>query len=221
MYPVLRGVMRLLARLVLGRRLHVEGLANVPRHGGVLLVGNHVGAIDPPLTGALLPRLDVHYMAKDEHFRRPLNRAVFRGYNAFPVVRHSADRAALRHTLRLLSEGHAVLLYPEGSRSPDGHMRAPEPGAGFLARHAGVPVIPVAIWGSEKALPRGSRRPRRADVHIRYGTPVSLPAVAPGGRADNAAAARAVMEAIAAMLPPEYAPLPEPAAAATVAPREP
>ena len=209
MYPLLRVVLRVLARVILGRRLVVEGIDNVPRTGGVLLVGNHVGAVDPPLTGGLLPRLDVHYMAKSEHFRSPWKRALFRGYNAYPVRRHSADRAALRHTLDLLSGGHVVLLYPEGSRSPDGHMRAPEPGAGFLARHAGVPVIPVAIWGTERVLPRGGRFPKRADVHLRYGEPVTLPADASGGRAANATAAQAVMDAIAAMLPAAYRPVPD------------
>ena len=208
MYAVLRQVMRVLAAVILGPALHVEGLDNVPRTGGVLVVGNHVGAIDPPLTGALIPRLDVHYMAKSEHFdRRPL-RLLFRGFQAFPVVRGSADRTALRHTLQLLADGHVVLVYPEGSRSPDGHLREPQAGIGFLARHAHVPVIPVAVWGTEKALPKGSRRPRRATVHVRYGPALALPAGGAGSRLDNAAVAGAIMAAVAAMLPERYRPLP-------------
>ena len=209
MYPFLRVILHVLARVVLGRRLTVEGIDGVPRTGGVLLVSNHVSAADPPLTGGLLPRLDVYYMAKSEHFRNPLQRALWRGYNAYPVVRHSADRAALRHTLELLRDGHVVLMYPEGSRSPDGHMRAAEPGAGFLARQAGVPVIPVAVWGTEQVLPRGVHWPKRTDVHLRYGTPITLPPADGGARAANAAAAQAVLDAIAAMLPAAYQPLPD------------
>lgn len=208
MYAVLRQVMRLLAAVILGRRLHVDGLANVPRAGGVLVVGNHVGAIDPPLTGALIPRLDVHYMAKAESFVAPATRWLFRGFQAFPVVRGSADRPALRHTLDLLTNGHVVLVYPEGSRSPDGHLRAPQAGVGFVARHAHVPVIPVAIWGSERALPRGSKRPRRVDVHVRYGAPVALPADGSGSRANNLAVAAAIMDAVAELLPERYRPVP-------------
>lgn len=205
-YWVLRGIMRLLAATILGRRLHVEGLENVPRRGGALVVGNHLSAADPPLTGALIPRLDVHYMAKAEYFATPRWRWLFRGFHAFPVVRHSADRAALRHTLGLLAEGHVVVVYPEGSRSPDGRLQPAQAGIGFLARHAGVPVIPAAIWGTEAVLPRGSVRIHRGDVHLRYGTPVRLPDAGPGVRPDNQRVAAAIMDAIAALLPERHRP---------------
>ena len=204
MYWFLRGVMRALVAVVLRGRVHVEGLHNVPRHGGALLVGNHVGTIDPPLTGSLIPRLDVHYMAKSEAFANPRVRWIFRGFNAFPVVRGSADRTALRHTLDLLRQGHVVLVYPEGSRSPDGHLREPQAGVGFLARHGGVPVIPVAVWGTENVLATGTKRINRSDVHVRYGTPVVLPAGQGAPRSDNRAVAAAIMSAVSAMLPARY-----------------
>lgn len=204
MYWFLRGVMRVLVAVVLAGRVHVEGLDNVPRRGGALLVGNHVGTIDPPLTGSLIPRLDVHYMAKSEAFDDARVRWIFRGFNAFPVVRGSADRPALRYTLDLLAHGHIVLVYPEGSRSPDSRLREPQAGVGFLARHGGVPVIPVAVWGTENVLARGTIRIHRADVHVRYGTPVSLPAGGAGARSDNRAVATAIMDAVSAMLPPRY-----------------
>jgi 1-acyl-sn-glycerol-3-phosphate acyltransferase len=204
MYWLLRGIMRVLVATILGDRVHVEGLDNVPRRGGALLVGNHVGAIDPPLTGALLSRLDVHYMAKSEPFERAGVRWLFRGFNAFPVVRGSADRAALRHTLDLLQAGHIVLVYPEGSRSPDGRLRDPQAGVGFLARHGGVPVIPVAVWGTEKVIPRGTTRIHRADVHVHYGPPVALPTGGATARGSNRTVAADIMAAISTMLPPRY-----------------
>ncbi len=203
-YWVLRGIMRVLVALVLTGRVHIEGLENVPRRGGALLVGNHVGTIDPPLTGSLIPRLDVHYMAKSEAFADPRVRWIFRGFNAFPVVRGSADRTALRHTLDLLRAGHVVLVYPEGSRSPDGRLRDPQAGVGFLARHGGVPVIPVAVWGTEKVLAPGTRRIHRADVHVQYGTRVALPTGGTAARLDNRLVAATIMSAISAMLPERY-----------------
>jgi 1-acyl-sn-glycerol-3-phosphate acyltransferase len=204
MYRFLRGIMRLLVATILGsRRVHVEGIGNVPASGGALLVGNHVGTIDPPLTGSLIPRLDVYYMAKAESFATRPVRWLFRGFNAFPVVRGSADRAALRHTIDLLRGGHVVLVYPEGSRSPDGRLREPQPGVGFLARHGGVPVIPVAVWGTERVLPRGSWRIHPGPVHVRYGPPVPLPAGTTAAT-DNRAVAATIMEAISAMLPERY-----------------
>ncbi|MGH7721631.1 MAG: lysophospholipid acyltransferase family protein [Candidatus Dormibacteria bacterium] len=212
MYWFLRAIMRTLVATILGDLVHVEGLENVPRRGGALLVGNHVGTVDPPLTGALIRRLDVFYMAKSEHFERAGVRWLFRGFHAFPVVRGSADRAALRHTLDLLGAGHIVLVYPEGSRSPDGRLREAQAGVGFLARHGAVPVIPVAVWGTEKVLPRGTTRIHRAPVHVRYGRPVSLPADRAAARSDNRAAAAAIMGAISAMLPARHRAAVEPAA---------
>ncbi len=217
MYWFLRGVMRVLVAVVLPRRVHVEGLENVPRQGGALLVGNHVGTIDPPLTGALIPRLDVHYMAKSEAFEKARVRWIFRGFNAFPVVRSSADRTALRHTLDLLLDGHIVLVYPEGSRSPDARLREPQAGVGFLARHGGVPVIPVAVWGTEQVIAPGTTRIHRAHVHVRYGGPVALSTDEGSARHDNRAIAKAIMDAIAAMLPARYRPAEQEAPASTPA----
>ncbi len=205
MYRVLRGVMRLLVGTVLGWRLvHAAGLENVPSRGGALLVSNHVGTIDPPLTGALIPRLDVHYMAKSEAFTSLPVRWLFRGFNAFPVVRGSADRAALRHALHLLHCGHVVLVYPEGSRSADGRLRDPQAGVGFLARHGEVPVIPVAVWGTETVLRRGSWRVNRGHVHVRFGPAVTLPHADGGSRSANRRAAAAIMGAVSAMLPERH-----------------
>ena len=145
-------------------------------------------------------------MAKSEPFAKARVRWLFRGFNAFPVVRGSADRAALRHTLDLLRDGHVVLVYPEGSRSPDGHLREPQAGVGFLARHGGVPVIPVAVWGTENVLPLGTTRIHRADVHVRYGNAGCAPHRRGHPRGDNRAVAAAIMDAISAMLPPRYRP---------------
>ena len=83
-------------------------------------------------------------------------------------------------------------------------MREPQVGVGFLARHAQVPVIPVAVWGTEKVLPRGTVRIHRGEVHLRYGTAVVLPPGGEGAHRDNRAVAGAVMTAVSDMLPPAY-----------------
>jgi 1-acyl-sn-glycerol-3-phosphate acyltransferase len=204
MYPVLRLVMRLLAHIFLFRSVHVEGLENVPRRGPVLVLGNHIATVDPPLTGALIRRLDVYYMAKSESFK-PRVAWLFRAYHAFPVVRHSPDRTALKHALRLLAEGHVLLVYPEGSRSEDARLRRAYAGAGFIARHSRVPLVPVAIWGSEKALPKGARWPHHAEVHIRYGAPFQLPERNPDGTLmSHQQTADHMLGRVAAMLPERY-----------------
>lgn len=222
-YRWMTALMRFLSRLVVGDLLDVSGTENVPRAGGLLVVSNHVGTVDPPFMGAHVPRRDLYFMTKSEYFRSPLARFFIVGYHGFPVVRGTADRAALRQALGLLAQGHAVVVYPEGHRSPDGRLQRPHPGAGFLARAAGVPILPVAIWGTERALPIGSWRPRRAPIHLRFGMPAPLP---PAGtdarRASNQEIADLLMLRIADVLPEhrrgifdgstEYRAVPPPAA---------
>lgn len=201
-----RGVIRLLARLVLRRALRVTGRERFPATGPVIVIGNHIATCDPPLVGALIPRRDVAYMAKSESFQGAAwYRFLLRGYNAFPVVRHSADRAALRHSLDLLAAGHVLVIYPEGSRSPQARMTRAYAGAGFIARRSGAPIVAAAIWGSEHVLPKGAVLPRHAPVRIVYGDPVRLPERNPdGSRMTNQQTADWMMSRLADLLPLEY-----------------
>lgn len=184
-----------------GSHLTIEGAHLVPRTGGLLVISNHIAAADPPLLGALFPR-PLHFMAKAEWFANPLLGWLGRSFLSFPVVRHTADRGALRFTLSLLEGGEAVCVYPEGTRSRDLVMHAPEAGAGFLARRARVPILPVATWGGEDILPTGAKFPRRGGsrVHVVYGEPFQLPDTA----MDNQEAAEFMMSRVAALLPAEY-----------------
>jgi 1-acyl-sn-glycerol-3-phosphate acyltransferase len=222
-YLWMPALMRCLCGIVLDGLLDVSGIENVPLHGGLLVVSNHAGTIDPALTGAYLPRGDLYFMAKSEYFQRPLSRFFVTGYHGFPVVRGSADRAALRRSLQLIGSGHAVVVYPEGHRSPDGRLQRPHPGAGFLAHAAAVPVLPVALWGTERVLPTGSFWPRRAPLHMRVGRADPVPSLtADGRRLSNQEVADLLMLRIADLLPPtrrgifdgsrDFAAVPPPAA---------
>jgi 1-acyl-sn-glycerol-3-phosphate acyltransferase len=208
-YATLRVGVRLLAWIVLGRRLRIVGMEHIPRHGAVLVVGNHVGTVEPAITGVFIPRLDVFYLAKSELFRTPFLAWLFRKSHAFPVVRDTPDRSALRVALNVLADGHVLLVYPEGTRSWDGEILGDtHGGAGFIARHSGALVVPVASWGSERVIPRGSWLPRRADVELRIGAPFRLPAAGPDGkRLSNRQAAAAMMERVIALLPEERRPI--------------
>ena len=208
-YAVFRIGVRLLAWVILGRRMRIDGMEHMPRDGAVLVIGNHVGTVEPALTGVFIPRRDVFYMAKSELFRNPFLGWLFRKNHAFPVVRNSADRSALRAALAVLSQGHVLLVYPEGTRSWDGHLIGDvQAGAGFLARHSHALIVPVASWGSERVIPRGSWLPRPADVELRIGEPFHLPARGPGGRPLSSREAAAIMmDHVIALLPRERRPV--------------
>ena len=191
--PLAVAVMRLLFR-VEGR-----GSASVPREGPVLLVANHSSFLDPPLVGGVTPR-PLSFMAKAELFRVPLLGALIRRLNARPVRREGADAAALRTALRILQEGGVLLMFPEGTRGPEGTLREPKPGAAMLAVMSGAPVVPVYIQGSGRAWPRGRRLPRPAKVIVTFGTPLRFERRdAEGRKTEYEAASRAIMAAIEAL----------------------
>ena len=212
-YRFLRGIMKALCVAILFGRIHVEGEDLLPRSGGLLIVGNHVGTIDPPLAGAVIKRNDVYFMAKSEHFSTKFKNWLFNGYHAFPVVRGTADRSALRHSLDLLGSGKVLVLYPEGSRGPA--LRKAHAGAGFLAQHANAPIVPMAVWGTEQVLPKGSKLPHRVHVHVRFRAPFDLPADIARGNHDGAT--DYMMAKIAGLLPPGYRGIYADSDAATVA----
>lgn len=213
LYPAERRVMLGLMWYFLRGGLHVEGLENVPA-GGCIVAGNHVATCDPPLIGALIHRHDVHYMAKAEAFAKPSLGWIIAGYNAFPVRRHTADRLAIRRSLAVLAQGRVLIMMPEGTRSPDATLQRAEPGVGLIARRSGAPIVPVGVWGSENALPKGASLPRRAEVRVRYGAPVHLPEA----RMSHQDTADWIMERIAELVPERYRGAYANPAAAAVAP---
>jgi 1-acyl-sn-glycerol-3-phosphate acyltransferase len=203
-YAFMRGLMRLMVRVYLAGLFEIHGIANVPLSGPLLICPNHSGTLDPPMVAAFVPRGDTWNMAKSEYFKRPMSRLIFRAYHAFPVVRHTADRVAVRWSLDLLKAGHALVIYPEGTRVESGVLAHPEPGAGFLAQKAACPVLPVALTGTRECLPKGAKWPRRVRVTLTFGKPfLVLQKRADGTRVSHEEASDAIMLAIAELLPPE------------------
>jgi 1-acyl-sn-glycerol-3-phosphate acyltransferase len=203
-YAFLRAVMRTMTTVYLVGLFKVVGVENIPRTGPLIICPNHSATLDPPMVPAFVPRGDTWSMAKSEYFRRPLSNFIFRSYHAFPVVRHTADRVALKRSFDLLKAGHVLIIYPEGTRIESGVLAKPEPGAGFLAQKAGCTVLPVGLTGTRECLPKGARWPRRTRVTITFGKPFLVPQKrADGTRVSHEEASDAIMLAIAELLPPE------------------
>lgn len=138
------------------RALHVR---RVPRGGGVLLVANHQSHFDPPAIGSALVRIgrSCTFLARDSLFRNPVFGLLIRTLDAHPVKRDAGDAGAMKRTIELLRAGHAVLVFPEGTRTADGTIKPFKRGVVLLFKRAGVPVVPVAIEGAFNAWPRGDR----------------------------------------------------------------
>jgi 1-acyl-sn-glycerol-3-phosphate acyltransferase len=204
-YLFLRGVFGAIAWFFF--RLRIEGAEHLPRTGPVLAIANHASAVDPPIAGLALRR-PARIMAKEELLRIPLVGAFLRSGGAFPVRRGEADRRALRMALEFLAQGDVVLMFPEGTRSPNGRLGPVHPGAALLALRAGAPVLPIAIVGGHRAMPRGAWFPRRVSVVARVGPPLAVPKL--GERVDRETVERwgaTFRHALAALLPDEQRPL--------------
>ena len=168
-YLLVFPVFRLLFR---GR---TAGNANVPMEGALVVVANHGSHLDPPLLGHALGR-PVAFMAKAELFKVPLLGPIIRACGAYPVARGASDREAIRTATDRLEEGWATGVFIDGTRQADGRVNHPQPGAALLAARAGVPLLPVAIINSHRALGPGGAGLRLVPVHIRIGTPIPPPA---------------------------------------------
>jgi len=165
--------------------------------GPVLLASNHVSVLDPPLVGGAAPR-ELHFMAKEELFRIPLFGRLITALNSHPVKRDGSDGRALKTAIRLLAEGHAMLVFPEGTRGVEGHLGEGKAGAGMLAVMSGAPVVPVFVSGSGRALPPGQAVPRPSKVRVTFGRPLHFKSKGAGERKDRYREASAeIMRAIA------------------------
>jgi 1-acyl-sn-glycerol-3-phosphate acyltransferase len=160
-----RPLVGALARLYFGVEFH--GVEHIPAAGPVLITPNHQTYADPPLV-TLPIRRPVFYMAWRRLFEIPGFGWLIRRLRAFPVDIDSADARAARAAARLLEAGHAVMIFPEGGRSPDGAVRAFRPGAFRLAATLGVPILPVSIAGGHACWPPGQILPRPGRITVTY-----------------------------------------------------
>jgi 1-acyl-sn-glycerol-3-phosphate acyltransferase len=210
-YRAARWVVGLLFRMIW--RPRIIGLHRLPRQGAVILASNHLSFIDSVVIPLTVPRR-VRFLAKAEYFeghgfRGWTHRVFFRLVDAVPVRRGGQREsvAALEAALEVLHGGDAFGIYPEGTRSRDGRLYRGRTGVGWLALTSGALVIPVALIGTDRVQPVGSRVPRIRRLSVVFGEPVD-PAPWVRRVAEEGAAGRArreitdlVMDRIADMCP--------------------
>ncbi|HVO54782.1 MAG TPA: lysophospholipid acyltransferase family protein [Solirubrobacterales bacterium] len=154
-------------------RVRAIGLANVPRHGAVILAPNHFSQMDHFFVGLYLPRR-ICFMAKSQLFGPPVLTYVYKHGGAFPIRRGHRDEEAFVTSRAILGRGDTLLVYAEGGRSRSGELGEPKRGIGRIALESGAPVVPVAIYGSARV--RSWKRLRFPRVTVQYGEPLSFPA---------------------------------------------
>ena len=143
----------------LGLRFTIDGAENIPRTGGVVLASNHVGYLDFTFAGlAAHPHRLVRFMAKESVFRHRVSGPLMRGMHHIPVDR-SAGAAAFDAAVDALRRGEVVGVFPEATISRSWTVKDFKTGAARMAQAAGVPIVPMAIWGSQRVYTKG-RKPQ-------------------------------------------------------------
>lgn len=185
-------------------QLHVEGREHIPLTGGCVITCNHTMGPDFLVLGYLSPR-QLYFMVKAELIERSRWLGKFLVYNGcFPVRRGDSDVGAVQHAIDLVRSGHVLGMFPEGTRSRTGKLQRGRSGAAYIALQAQAPIVPVAVINSEPIFKRSnclSLKPR-VRVTARIGQPLMPPADPTDHRALRPFT-RAIMQATAALLPPE------------------
>lgn len=182
-YRICRDALAAFCRVVW--RLRVEGRENLPA-GPFILAPVHRSNIDTPLAGAITTRR-MCFLGKDSMWKYKASAWLFNNLGGVPVRRGASDREAMRKCLEVLQRGEPLVVFPEGGRRSGPILEPLQEGAAYLALKAGVPIVPVGIGGSERAMPIGARVMRPTRVHIVVGRPITAPAPSEGGRAPRRA----------------------------------
>lgn len=188
-------------------RGEVVGTEYLPRRGAFLIASNHASHLDPPFVGGQVPK-QMAFFARKTLWKPGLASWWLDGVGTIPVDRDGgSDVTAIKRVLGALKQEKSVILFPEGTRSPDGNLQTPKPGVGLLACRTQVPVVPARVFGSFTAFGR--------DGKVRFGTPVDVvfgPPLQPSqydhpadGKERYQRASERIMAAIAALPQPKPA----------------
>lgn len=169
-YELLRRVVQLIG--VLFYRVRHYGVRRIPASGGVLVVANHQSHFDPPLVGMASPRR-MNYLARESLFRFAPFRWLIQSLDAIAIDREGLGLNGIKESLRRLKRGEMVVIFPEGTRTPDGRIQPFRPGFTTLAVRSDAAILPVAIDGAFQVWPRWRRLPHlTGEIRVLYGEPI-------------------------------------------------
>ncbi len=184
-------------------KLNVTGLECVPPFGPVILIANHLSINDPPVLVATINR-QLNFIAKQELFRNPVSRAILTRFGVHPFDRSGRAVDIIKLALRLLAQDQTVVLFPEGTRSPNHTMHKGLPGAAYIAMKSQATILPVGLVGTEN-FPSWRMALPLCRIGVNIGQPFSLPLIE--GRPSHEvlqSLADMMMSRIAALLPKKY-----------------
>ena len=197
MSSVAYGILWVLARTVAWLCFRFRVVGSVPKRGGVLVAANHASYFDIPLLGCGMPRR-AWYLGRSDLFM-PGIKGILQWLGWIPLRLGRLDRKAFDQAVTLIKAGKVVVIFPEGGRSLDGHLREAKAGLGMIVAQTGCPVVPAYLKGTFEVLPAGAKRPRFHPVSVSFGEPLSFSPAAGDGETKQfyREVSRTVMERIA------------------------
>ncbi|MBE6771374.1 MAG: 1-acyl-sn-glycerol-3-phosphate acyltransferase [Ruminococcaceae bacterium] len=126
------------------------GVENIPQDGGFIIASNHVHALDPLIIALGVTKRQMYFMGKKELFDKPIVSSLLKKVNGFPIVRGGADKEALSYAEKVVSEGHILGIFPEGTRSKDFKPARAKSGVALIAKHSKADILPVSIYNCDE-----------------------------------------------------------------------
>jgi 1-acyl-sn-glycerol-3-phosphate acyltransferase len=203
-HRIFQFFIRLLMNLI--ARVEVIGFDKLPSTGGYIIAANHIGRLDAAIAYYIIDRPDVIMVVAEKYEKYAIFRWLVRLTNGMFIDRQNADIGAIRETLRRIQKGGVFTITPEGTRSKSGNLIEAKPGAIYLAWKSGVPVLPVALTGTEDAVVVDRLKHfKRLRIKVVAGDFFTLPTEVKGRDRDAVMQhyTDEVMCRIAALLPPE------------------
>jgi 1-acyl-sn-glycerol-3-phosphate acyltransferase len=174
-------------------RMTVEGRENVPATGAFLVAPTHRSILDTPIASDVTRRR-MRFMGADKYWKNKAFGRLLTALGGFPVSRGTADREALKRCIAVLEQGEPLVLFPEGERKSGPIVQPLFDGAAFVAVKAGVPIVPVGIGGSERAMPKGAKFIWPRKVHVAIGKPLQTASVTGSSKAQRDVARQVTIE---------------------------
>ena len=154
-------------------QLQIHGRENAIQEGPALLAMNHQSFLDPPLAALCCDR-ELHFLARKSLFNIPVLGSLLHHLNVIGVDRDGTDMSALKTVIRVVKNGGATIIFPEGTRTPDGKLQEARSGVGLVIAKTLAPVMPIRVFGAFDAFPRTSKFPRPNPIHLVIGKPIQF-----------------------------------------------
>jgi 1-acyl-sn-glycerol-3-phosphate acyltransferase len=159
----------------------VRDRGRVPSSGAAIIAPVHRSNLDFAFTPFVTDR-KLFFMAKEELWRRTWIGRILSSWGVFPVHRAGTDRESVRRAEQVLRDGHLLVMFPEGSRRSGSDIGELMEGVAFLAARTGAPIVPIGIFGSDQAMPKGAKFPKPLGITVSIGDPIEIPDREPGRR---------------------------------------